>query len=178
MCFEGYPHGCSSETPKKRTQSYQEVSKEINEELYNFVRCSPQPDPQKYFWELKKIEPERFERLTFDTNGHEPYSETLSSILMDFIICGIIRREWKKGITMLAPQCTKGELGDPGVAGIPTLEEMLRRDANSYGVVGSEYILRVLDDVDERLHIYVRPSDRNGTTLDFWVKKNNLTPLI
>ncbi len=73
--------------------------------------------------------------------------------------------------------CPSGDPGVPGPAGIPNLEEMLRRDANQYGVVGSEFILRVHQEVDGRLHIYVRPSDRSGTTLDFWLDGNNLTPI-
>ena len=54
---------------------------------------------------------------------------------------------------------------------------MLRRDANQYGVVGSEFILRVHQEIEGRLHIYVRPSDRSGTTLDFWLDGNELTPI-
>lgn len=73
--------------------------------------------------------------------------------------------------------CPSGEPGEPGIPGIPNLEQMLRRDANQYGVVGSEFILRVHQEVDGRLHIYVRPSDRSGTTLDFWLDGNKLTPI-
>jgi hypothetical protein len=69
------------------------------------------------------------------------------------------------------------ESGEPSITGIPNLEQMLRRDANQWGVVGSKYILRVHQEVDGRLHIYVRPSDRSGTTLDFWIDGNILTPI-
>jgi hypothetical protein len=75
-------------------QSYQEVSKEVRKELIHLIEITPQPDPQKYFWDLKKKNPKKFERLTFDTNGFEPYSETLSEILMDCVVCGMIFHNW------------------------------------------------------------------------------------
>jgi hypothetical protein len=69
-------------------QTYQELSKEVEKELKDInVK-----DPQNYFWELKKIDPKRFERMDFDTNGHKPYSITLSEILMDLHIAGIWKR--------------------------------------------------------------------------------------
>jgi hypothetical protein len=47
-------------------------------------------DYHKYFYNLKIKEPERCERLTFDTNGHTPFSEDLGSIFFDFIVCGFM----------------------------------------------------------------------------------------
>ena len=73
--------------------------------------------------------------------------------------------------------CPNGKPGIPGDVGIPNLEEMIRRYPDQYGLWGSEYILRVHEIIDGRLHIYVRPSDRNGETLDFWIDGNTLTPI-
>jgi len=73
--------------------------------------------------------------------------------------------------------CPSGEPGVSGPAGILTLEDMIRRFPNEYGVLGSEFILRVTNIKDNRLHIYIRPSDRNGETLDYWLDGNVLTPL-
>ena len=58
-----------------------------------------------------------------------------------------------------------------------TLEELIRECQNEWGLVGSEYIIRVQDDEDGRLHIYARPSDRSGHTVDFTVNGNELTEL-
>jgi len=64
------------------SQTYQELFEEVKNEL-PFVTNK---DIQEYFWRLKQIEPERFERMMFDTNGHKPYSKDLSDILMDINI--------------------------------------------------------------------------------------------
>ncbi len=56
-----------------------------------------------------------------------------------------------------------------------TLEEMLRTNANEWGVVASEYIVRVQRDLNEDgLQIYIRPSDRGGDTLDLIVKGDDI----
>lgn len=55
-----------------------------------------------------------------------------------------------------------------------TIEQSIRKDANQWGVVGSEYILRVQDDMDGGLKVYLRPSDRGGTTLDFIISGNDI----
>ena len=73
------------------SQTYQELTKEVIQELPLLSNY----EPQEYFWLLKQNEPKRFERMTFDTNGHQPYSETLSEILMDLVICGLYNRPWK-----------------------------------------------------------------------------------
>ena len=78
------------------TQSYQEVSREVRKELIHMVKITPQPDVQKYFFELKQQDPSRFERLGFDTNGAEPYSKTLSDIIFDMVLCGDIYHNWNK----------------------------------------------------------------------------------
>jgi len=58
-----------------------------------------------------------------------------------------------------------------------TLEELIRECANEWGVVASEYIIRVQSDDEKGLHIYVRPSDRSGHTVDFIVNGNHLIEL-
>lgn len=55
-----------------------------------------------------------------------------------------------------------------------TIEETIRKDANQWGVVGSEYILRVQGDLDNGLKVYLRPSDRGGTTTDFVISGNDI----
>lgn len=66
-------------------QTYQEVSREVEKEYPNVVG-----DPQDYFYELKKKEPERFERLFYDENGSKPFSKTLFTILFELRIAGKI----------------------------------------------------------------------------------------
>lgn len=72
-------------------QSYQELTKEIIKEIKQLGDC----EPQEYFWILKQEDPQRFERMWFDTNGHVPYSETLSEILFDLVLSGNYMRPWK-----------------------------------------------------------------------------------
>ena len=55
-----------------------------------------------------------------------------------------------------------------------TIEQSIRKDANQWGVVGSEYILRVQEDMDGGLKVYLRPSDRGGTTTDFIISGNDI----
>ncbi|MCJ7449699.1 MAG: hypothetical protein MUO72_18650 [Bacteroidales bacterium] len=62
----------------------------INKEMKGFT--SNHEQLHRNFYRLKKDFPQYFERLTFDTNGHYPYSEDLDSILQDFQICGIINK--------------------------------------------------------------------------------------
>jgi hypothetical protein len=57
------------------------------------------------------------------------------------------------------------------------IEEMIRKNANEWGVVDSEYIIRVQQDKgSEGLKVYVRPSDRSGDTINYIVKDNILFP--
>ncbi len=56
-----------------------------------------------------------------------------------------------------------------------TLEEMIRKYPDQFGLWGSEYILKVHEIKDGRIHIYIRPSNRDGETIDFWVDGNILT---
>jgi len=58
-----------------------------------------------------------------------------------------------------------------------TLEDLIRKFPNEWGLVASEYIIRVQDDDGGRLHVYVRASDRNSETTDFTIKGNELTEL-
>jgi hypothetical protein len=66
-------------------QSYQIVFIEVQKELPNLGK----KDPQEFFWNLKQQEPLRFERLYYDTNGHTPYSETVSDIMSDLYMAGL-----------------------------------------------------------------------------------------
>jgi hypothetical protein len=52
------------------------------------------------------------------------------------------------------------------------IEELIRKNANEYGLIGSEYIIRVQNNKDDELEVYVRPSDRNGDTENFIIKDN------
>ncbi len=67
-------------------QSYQEVSKVILEELVLNPVDFKKVNPHIHFYDLKLKNPEDYEGLIFDTNGHEPYSKDLSSIFLDFKI--------------------------------------------------------------------------------------------
>lgn len=69
-------------------QTYQEVYKEVEKELKNI-----KGDKYDFFYNLKMQQPKRFERLTFDTNGHSPYSEDLSDIFFDFLLCGKLKQK-------------------------------------------------------------------------------------
>lgn len=84
-------------------QSYQELSKVIAKDLKK-LRTSMGFDTlgevdkklnvQKYFFERKTRYSDEYERLTFDTNGHEPFSKDLSSIIQDFRTCGILKTKY------------------------------------------------------------------------------------
>ena len=52
------------------------------------------------------------------------------------------------------------------------IEQLLRENASQYGLIGSEFIIRVQNDINGELEVYVRPSDRNGDTENFIVKDN------
>jgi len=60
-------------------QSYQEVSRVILEELMVNPVDFRKKNPHIYFYNLKLENPEKYERLTFDTNGYEPYCKDLTS---------------------------------------------------------------------------------------------------
>jgi hypothetical protein len=76
-------------------QTYQEVSRIIKKDLQNLRKKGyntlGEIDSQKYFYDLKNENPEKYERLTFDTNGAEPFSEDLERILGDFRVCGYLK---------------------------------------------------------------------------------------
>jgi hypothetical protein len=57
------------------------------------------------------------------------------------------------------------------------IEEQIRKNTNTWGVVGSEYIIRVLSDNNGELRIYVRPYNIDGETKDYIVKDNILYPI-
>ena len=67
-------------------QTYKEVSREVEMEYPNVVG-----DPQAYFYEMKKKEPERFERLFYEENWTKPFSKTLYTILFELKISGKIK---------------------------------------------------------------------------------------
>jgi len=71
-------------------QSYQEVSRVILEELMVNPVDFRKENPHIYFYNLKLENPEKYERLVFDTNGYEPYSKDLSSIFMDYKLSGFV----------------------------------------------------------------------------------------
>jgi hypothetical protein len=73
-----------------REQSYQEVFKVILRELVESKVNLKEVDPHEYFYILKSEYPKRYQRLTFDTNRAEPFSETLEEILGDFRVCVFI----------------------------------------------------------------------------------------
>lgn len=57
------------------------------------------------------------------------------------------------------------------------IEELLRKYPNQWGLVASEYIIRVQRDDNGELEVYVRPSDRGGETENFIVRDNTFFPL-
>lgn len=75
-------------------QTYQEVSKIVLEGLKDLSKHIDlnisEIAIQDYFFNKKNENPEKYERLFFDTNGHSPYSKDLSDILFDFKLAGII----------------------------------------------------------------------------------------
>jgi hypothetical protein len=71
-------------------QTYQQVSKVILEELVANPVSFKKVDYHEYFYNLKIKNPEKYERLGFDTNGGTVYCKDLSSIFMDFMICGFM----------------------------------------------------------------------------------------
>jgi len=55
------------------------------------------------------------------------------------------------------------------------LEKVIRENTASFGLVGSEFVVRVQHDLgDEGLVFYIRPQDRDGQTVEFIVKGNDL----
>ena len=79
-------------------QSYQEISEIVAKDLKRLrklgIETLSRVDIQRCFFIRKNKHPEKYERLMFDTNGHEPYSKDLSSILTDFRICGILETRY------------------------------------------------------------------------------------
>jgi len=65
-------------------QTYQEVSKVIERDLRKIGNKRLNEigkDFQGYFYNLKQENPNRYERLTFNTNDGKPHSSELESIL-------------------------------------------------------------------------------------------------
>ena len=75
-------------------QSYQEVSKQVSEEIFK-LKDKRKINYQQYFFELSKKESARFERLFYDENGQAPFSEDLESILFDLRMSGNLQEEYK-----------------------------------------------------------------------------------
>ena len=71
-------------------QFYQQVSKVILEEIVLNPIDFKKNDYQAYFYKLKGKEPEKYKRLTFDTNRAEPYCKDLSRIFDNLFLCGFI----------------------------------------------------------------------------------------
>lgn len=68
-------------------QTYQQLTTEIFKEFKNNSIIT---DIQEHFYYLKMSQPERFKRLYFDENGHEPYSSELDEIVNELIVSGLI----------------------------------------------------------------------------------------
>ena len=86
------------------TQSYQQVFRILKEDLLelkskgihdlnNFRIGESSFDYQVYFFNRKKVYPEKYERIKFDTNSHKPFSKDLASIMFDFKLCGFLDYE-------------------------------------------------------------------------------------
>lgn len=54
-----------------------------------------------------------------------------------------------------------------------TFEQAIRDNISKHGILGSQYIVRVMSDNDS-LKIYIRPEGKDGETIDFIVNGNNL----
>jgi hypothetical protein len=44
----------------------------------------------KFFYAMKQKYPEEFEMVSFDINGHQPFSKIVSEAKMDMLICGYL----------------------------------------------------------------------------------------
>lgn len=83
----------------KTIATYQQLSLLIEGILYKYFDSKAQKEfinnhenIHRCFFQLKNQFPNYFQRLTFDTNGHYPYSKDLDCILQDFQLCGIINK--------------------------------------------------------------------------------------
>jgi hypothetical protein len=79
---------------EKSNQSIQDVSKIMEEDLKRLkgvgIKALDDLDVQNYFFKRKQKHPEKYERLTFDTNSHKPYSKDVSEIINSFSTAGIL----------------------------------------------------------------------------------------
>ena len=55
-----------------------------------------------------------------------------------------------------------------------TLEDFIRKNAHAAGLQGSEYSLKVFADHDGILQIYLHPTSRDGETVEYYLKRDNL----
>jgi hypothetical protein len=85
-------------------QSYQQVFRVLKEDLIElkskgvsnlnkFKIGESFYDYQRYIFSMKQVWPEKYERISFDFNGHEPFSKDLASIIFDFKLCGYLDYE-------------------------------------------------------------------------------------
>ena len=44
----------------------------------------------KFFYDMKKKYPKEFKMVWFDTNGHQPFSDTVSEAKQDMLTCGYL----------------------------------------------------------------------------------------
>lgn len=56
------------------------------------------------------------------------------------------------------------------------IEELIRKYPSKWGLLFSEYIIKVQRDENGELEVYVRPSDRDGETENFIIKDNIFFP--
>ena len=52
------------------------------------------------------------------------------------------------------------------------IEELIRKNTSVYGVVKSEYIIKVIDEKDGIIHVTVRPFKVDGDAKEYMVKDN------
>jgi hypothetical protein len=56
-----------------------------------------------------------------------------------------------------------------------TLEKVIRDNAKQ-GLVGSQFVIRVLEDHGDHINVYIRPEDQDGETFDFAITGNEIMP--
>jgi hypothetical protein len=58
-----------------------------------------------------------------------------------------------------------------------TLEELIRKYPQEKNIIGSKYIICVLKEENEILHIRIKSPDKNSDTLDYCLVRNKLIPI-
>ncbi len=55
-----------------------------------------------------------------------------------------------------------------------TFQQIIENNPNIFGLIGSEYIVRVIQKTQNGIECYIRPSDRDGETINFIIKGNKI----